>query len=132
MNTQTEPDFWSQFIPTVASLIATGLISVIIGVYLEKFKNRLSIIKYNILNQPIAISSQSDYWGNIKVTHNERVIQHLSVLTFQIENTSHQDLDNINVELTVDTNSQILGQSGFYNDANTAILIENEHYNYFH
>ncbi len=131
MNTQAEPDFWSQFIPTVASLIATGLISVIIGVYLEKFKNRLKIIKYEILNQPIATSSQSDYWGDIKVSHNGRDIKHLSVLTFQIQNTSNQDLENINADLSVDANSQILGQSGFYNGSNTAILIENEHFNYF-
>lgn len=131
MDTQVETDFWSQFIPTVTSLIATGLISVIIGVYLEKFKNRLSIIKYTILNQPIATSSQSDYWGDIKVSHNGRDIQHLSVLTFNLENTSNQDLEKINVDLSVDSNSQILGQSGFYNETNTAILIENEHYKYF-
>lgn len=131
MNTQTEPEFWSQFIPTVVSLIITGLVSVIIGIYLEKFKNRLNIIKYDILNQPIATSSQSDYWGDIKVSHNGRDIQHLSLLTFQIENTSNQDLESINVELSVDKNSQILGQSGFYNQSNTGIFIENEHFNYF-
>lgn len=131
MNTQTEPDFWSQFIPTVVSLIITGLISVIIGVYLEKFKNRLKIIKFDILNQPIATSSQSDYWGDIKVSHNGRDIKHLSVLTFQIENTSNQDLENINVDLSVDANSQILGQSGFYTDSNTSILLENGHFDYF-
>lgn len=131
MNTQPDSDFLGQFIPTVASLIVTGLISVIIGVYLEKFKNRLSIIKYDILNQPIATSSRSAYWGDIKVSHNSREIKHLSVLTFQIENTSNQDLDKVNVDLSVDVNSQILGQSGFYNNTNTAILLENDHYNYF-
>jgi len=128
---QEANDFWSQFLPTVASLIATGLISVIIGVYLEKFKNRLSIIKFQILNQPIATSSQNDYWGDIKVSHNNRDIQHLSVLTFQIENTSNQDLENVNVDLSVDVDSQILGQSGFYNETNTIILLEGDHYNYF-
>jgi hypothetical protein len=130
MNSQ-ETDIISQFIPTIISLIFTGLISVVIGIYLEKFKNRLSTIKFSIFNQPIATSSQDNYWGDIKVSHNGRDIKHISVLTFKIENTSNKDLENLKVDLSVDTNSQILGQSGFYNETNTAILLENDYFNYY-
>lgn len=131
MNTPQEQDFLSQFIPTIISLIVTGVISVIIGVYLEKFRTRLSVIKYNIYNQPLATSSHSDYWGDIRVYHNSREIKHLSLLTFEIENTSNMDLENVAVDISVDENSQILGQSGYYNGTRTSILLDQPHFDYF-
>lgn len=127
MNTQIDISYLVKFLP----LIFTGLLSVIIGVYLEKFKNKLVILKYKLINQPIASTTQNDFWGNIEVTHNKRIVNYLSFVTLEIKNDSNKDIENVNVDVWVDKQSQILGVNGFYNESKNAILLEHNYYNYY-
>lgn len=116
--------------PTIALLI-TGIISLIIGIYLEKFKSRLTLLKYKLFFHPLATATQHSYWGNIAVYYNNRQTNHLSFVTVDISNDSNTDLENVNIDIWVDPNSQILGQSGFYEQTGNAILLEQQHFNYF-
>ncbi|SJN48212.1 hypothetical protein FM107_16805 [Sphingobacterium sp. JB170] len=45
MDPQTINEYLEKFIPSTMALLITALISVIIGLYLEKFKSRLVFLK---------------------------------------------------------------------------------------
>lgn len=118
-------------IPSTISLVVTGLATLLIGIYFEKFRNRLIFIKYDIQYQPLATSSQTDYWGKIDVYHDGTLKKHLNFVTIKIENDSNKDLENLNIDINVDLESQILGHSGYYDESNAPLLLEQQHYNYF-
>lgn len=121
-------EFLQDIAPTTISLTVTGLISLAIGIYLEKFKNRLTFIKYNILFQPLATSNQNEYWGNIEVYYNGQKTNHLNYMTITLENDSNKDYQDIFIDIWVDKNSFIKGQNGFYVDSGKVILLESNHY----
>jgi hypothetical protein len=109
--------------------VITGIVSLMAGILIEKFKNRTSCLKYNISFQPLATSSETAYWGKIQVYHNQRLTQHLNFITLEIENTSNTDHQNLHLLVTCDDRSQFLAQSGFYNDnKNISIQLEQEYY----
>lgn len=122
-------EFLQDIAPTTISLVITGLVSLAIGIYLEKFKNRLTFIKYNILYQPLATANQNEYWGNIEVFYNGLKTNHLNFMTITLENDSNKDYQDIYIDVQVDKNSFIKGQTGFYTDSGKKILLENNHYN---
>lgn len=131
MEPEIQTDILDKILPATISLIVTGLASVVIGIYLEKFRNKLTLLKYSISFQPLATSTQNDYWGDIEVYHNNRQINHLSFVTIKLENDTNNDLQNLNVDTWCDSDSQFLAQSGFYDQGRNAILLEQNYYNYF-
>lgn len=131
MEPTIDPNYFDEFIPATISLIVTGLVSIIIGIYFEKFRNKLTFLKYKIFFQPLATTSQNDYWGEIAVSHNKRTVNHLSFVTVGIQNDSNRDIENLNIDLWVDNQSQFLGVSGFYNESKNAILLEQVYFNYY-
>jgi len=131
MNPQTINEYLEKFLPPTIALLVTGLVSVAIGIYLEKFKSRLTLLKYRLFFHPLATATQHSYWGNIAVYYNNRQTNHLSFVTIDITNDSNTDLEDVNIDFWVDPDSQILGQSGFYEQSGNAILLEQKHYNYF-
>lgn len=122
-------EFLKDIAPTTISLIFTGIVSLIIGVYLEKFKNRLTFIKYNFLFQPLATSNQNEYWGNIEVYYNGLKTNHLNFITIILNNDSNKDFQDIFLDVWVDKDSFIKGQTGYYVDSGKQIPLEQNHYN---
>lgn len=131
MEPNIDPEFLKNLIPSTVSLIVTGVATLLIGIYFEKFRNRLLFIKYDIQYQPLATSSQTEYWGKIDVYHNDTLKKHLNFVTVKVENDSNGDIENINIDVTFDQESQILGHSGFYDESNAGLLLEQQHFNYF-
>ncbi len=103
----------------------------VFGIYLEKFKERLTYLKYRIFFNAIGTTSQHNYWGNIEVRHNGRVTNHLSFVTIEIQNDSNKDLQNVSVDIWADKRSQILGHSGNYNETGNVVGLESSYYSYF-
>jgi len=121
--------FLEKIIPPIITLLITAGFSVVVGVYLEKFKNKLIFLKYNITISPLATSIQDTYWGNIEVKHNGRNTKNLTFVTIDIINDTNNDvLKDINLDIWVSPNSQILAVNGNYNEIGNAILLED---NYF-
>jgi hypothetical protein len=120
-----------KILPPTLALIATGFLSLVIGIYLEKFRSRLTILKYELFFQPLATAAQNAYWGNIEVLHNGRPINHLSFITVYLKNDSNRDLQEVNVDIRVDQNSRILAQSGFYEESGTPILLEQGYFEHY-
>ncbi|MEQ8812086.1 MAG: hypothetical protein RIE59_23665, partial [Imperialibacter sp.] len=131
MEPNLDPDLLNNLVPATISLVVTGLISVLIGIYFEKFKNRIIFIKYDIQYQPLATSSQTDYWGKIEVYHNGTQKSHLNFVTINVVNDSNKDLEGVNLDISVDQESQILGQSGYYDDSKAGLLLENNYFSLF-
>src|SRR5690606_13167267 len=121
-------DFLKEIAPTTISLIVTSIISLSIGIYLEKFKNKLTFLKYKILFHPLATSNNNDYWGNIEVYYNGNKTNHLNFITIYLNNDSNRDFKDLYIDLWVDANSNIQSQNAYYLDSGKPILLEQEHY----
>jgi len=128
MDVTTINEFLKTIFPSTFALVVTGLISVVIGVLLEKFKNRLILVKKRISYLPLATSTQNEYWGNIEVMYNGIETKHINFVTIYFNNSSNQDIEDINIEIWVDRNSRILGQSGNFVESGKAVFLE---HNYF-
>jgi len=131
MDILNDPEFLKTLIPTTISLIVTGLASLIIGVYLEKFKNRTSILTRKITSQPIAYSSKDEYWGHINVYYNEYEAKNLNFFTIEIYNSSSKDLVDVIIDLKVDDDSMILANNGYLELSNLPLLLTNDYYQYY-
>ncbi|NDK57176.1 hypothetical protein [Pontibacter fetidus] len=125
------PEIIKSVLPAIIGFIFTGLASVIIGVYLEKFKNKITVLKRKISSQPIAFSTQDDHWGHIKVIYNnDYEAKNLNLFTVEIFNQSSKDITNIVVDLNVDNGSVILANNGVLDENNALLLLTNEFFNY--
>ncbi len=131
MDPQTINEYLEKFIPSTMSLLITALISVIIGLYLEKFKSRLVFLKYRLLFNSLGTTIQNEFWGNIEVHYRGRKTNHLSFVTIELTNDSNVDLENVNIDTWVDTDSQMLGHDGYYDETGNVILLEQGYYNYY-
>lgn len=131
MEPTIDPNYFDKFIPATISLIVTGLASVVIGIYFEKFRNKLTFLKYKIFFQPLATTSQTDYWGDIAVFHEKRIVKHLSFVTVEIKNDTNHDIENINVDTWVDSESRFLAVRGNYNETGNSILLDQVYFNYY-
>jgi len=125
MDTTSTHSFATEVIPPTISLLLTAAFSVVVGVYLEKFKNRLIVLKYTVQFSPLATSIQDNYWGNIQVTHNGRLTKYLNFVTIDIINDSNNDVPkDIYLDIWVNAQVQILGFTANYNDIGNAIPLE--------
>lgn len=127
----SDPEFLKAFIPTTISLIVTGLASLIIGVYLEKFKGRITVLSRKITSQAIAYSSQDEYWGHIKVLYNDNEAKNLNLFTVEIKNESSRDISDVIVDLKVDDTSMVLASNAYLNESDTTLLLTNEYFQYY-
>lgn len=131
MEILNDPEFLKTLIPTTISLIITGLASLVIGVYLEKLKNRTSILTRKITSQPIAFSSKDEYWGHISVYYNDYEAKNLNFFTIEIYNNSSRDLTDVVIDLKVDNDSMILANNGYLDFSNSPLLLTNEYFQYY-
>lgn len=104
--------------------IIVAIIGIIGGILIEKFKSRVSIIKFTETFFPLGWTTNNNLWGDIVVTHNGRTTNHISSVTYELRNESNKDLKDVNVEVWVSSSNQILGNSGNYVESGHAIFLE--------
>ncbi|MDV2444474.1 hypothetical protein CMV00_11830 [Elizabethkingia anophelis] len=119
------------FFSSTGALICTAVLSVIIGIYLEKFKSKLIYIKYRIFYSSIGTTIQNKYWGNIEVLYEGRPINHINLVTIELVNDSNVDIENINIDINVDQDSRILGNNGYYEKEGISVLLESGYIAYY-
>ncbi|MGN8056353.1 hypothetical protein ACTJKN_08770 [Pedobacter sp. 22163] len=107
-------------------LFAAGCLSLIAYITLERFKTRISIFTSTILFNSVGTSLKDNVFGDIKVTHNDRNINHLNFIEIIIANPSNSDFENVNLLIWVDHRSQILGWTANYQDSGIAFNLEKE------
>lgn len=114
-----------KIIPPTITLLVTTSISILVGVYLEKFKSKLIFLKYTISFSQLGTSIQDSYWGNIEVTYNGALTKYLNFVTITLINDSSNDVPkDIYLDIWVNPQAQILGFSGNYNEIGNAISLE--------
>ncbi len=119
----SDPEMLKTLIPTTVGLIVTAIASLVIGVYLERFKGRTIILKRKITSQPIAFASEDDYWGQIRVMYNDYEARNLNLFTIEIHNSSNKDLENLVIDFNVDAESMILAGDGKVEETETPLLL---------
>jgi len=125
MDTASTATLVEKIIPPTITLLVTTSISILVGVYLEKFKSKLIFLKYTMSFSQLGTSIQDSYWGNIEVTYNGIVTKYLNFVTITLINDSSNDVQkDLYLDIWVNPQAQILGFSGNYNEIGNAISLE--------
>jgi len=93
---------------TIYIYIATFLGGALLVHLWEKFIHRISILRYTVYHQHIALSSNIPGVGTIEVLHNKSPVKNIYLSTAYVNNDTNRDLSNIEISLTCDSNSTIL------------------------
>jgi len=88
--------------------LATFFSGVLLTHLWEKFIHRISILRYTVYHQHIALSSNIPEVGTIEVLHNNKSVKNIYLSTVYVNNDTNRDLSNIEVSLSCDSNSTIL------------------------
>ena len=88
----------NSLLPPTISLIVTSIFGLLVGILVEKFKNRLRIITYNIHTQNLKPNLSKNLSGNLRITLNERVIDSLRTAYVEFENKNNVDLEDVTIK----------------------------------
>lgn len=116
------------FVPLITFILGTFG-----GVILERFKNRLIILKKIISTQIVALSSQSPDWGNIEILYNGELSNTLYTSFIEIKNDSLRDLEKLTIEIAVNKGASIYKNSGYLiqHDVYRELSLEEEYSDHF-
>ena len=106
------PETLNSLIPPTITLIVTSLFGLLIGILVEKFKNRLRIITYDIYTKNLKPNLSKNLSGNLKITLNERVIDSLRTAYVEFENKNNIDLENIVIKFNISQGAVFQGSEG--------------------
>lgn len=113
-------------IPFLLPLLTAGL-GILVGIILEKFKNRTVYLQYKMNVFRLAISAEHNVWGNIQVNYNGRETKHLSLITYEVKNNSNIDLEKVQVDFWIDRSSQMLAHRANYVETGNAVPLEEKY-----
>lgn len=100
-------------IPPTISLIVTSIIGLLVGILVEKFKNRFRTVEYSIRSQKIIPPLSAGLGGQLTLRLNERDIKTLKVTTIEIENKNSIDLEDIVVRFTLGKGAVFQGNEAY-------------------
>ncbi len=108
-----DPETLIRLIPPTISLIVTSLFGLLVGVLVEKFKNRFRTVEYSIRSQKIIPPLSQNLGGQLSIKLNDRLTNTLKVTTVEIENKNSIDLENIVVRFSLSHNSWFQGNEAY-------------------
>jgi hypothetical protein len=111
------PETINNLIPPTITLIVTSLFGLLIGVLVEKFKNRLRIITYDIYTQNLKPNLSRNLLGNLKITLNERVIDSLRSAYVEFENKNNVDLEDVVIKFNLSQGAIFQGSEGYLSNS---------------
>lgn len=127
MNSET----LNSLIPPTISLIVTSLFGLLIGILVEKFKNRLRIITYDIYTQNLKPNLSKNLTGNLKISLNERVIDSLRTAYVEFENKNNVDLENVLIKFNISPGAVFQGSEGYLRNSLSWLNWSENHNNNF-
>lgn len=105
--------------------VIASIITLIIYIILERFKNRWSLFTYATNFSSVGTSINDSFYGNIKVLYNDtRVVKHLNFVSLNIHNASNTDFENVIIKCWVDNNSQFLSFDAVHDRYQTPIGLD--------
>ncbi len=121
---------WKDLIPGIISLTITSLVALYVGIFVERFKNRLRTIAYSISSQYLKPQLSSNLGGKLKITINDREINHLKLTTVELENKNNVDLDNVIVGFYLQSGT-FQGGEGYCLSNRTPVFWSLNHSDYY-
>lgn len=100
-------------IPPTITLVFTSMVGLLVGVLIEKFKNRYRTITYNIVTQKVKPSLSENLGGQLKIHLGDREINTLKIATVTVENKSSVDFENLSISFTLGKDSWFQSNEGF-------------------
>lgn len=122
----------NNLIPPTISLIVTSLFGLLVGILVEKFKNRLRIISYDIYTQNLKPNLSKNLSGNLSITLNGRTIDSLRTAYVEFENKNNIDLENVTIKFGLSQGAVFQGSEGYLSNKLTWFNWTENHNNYFH
>ncbi len=126
-----DSDIINKLIPPTISLIVTSLFGLLVGIFVEKFKNRLRIITYDIYTRNLKPNLSKNLSGNLKITLNERVIDSLRTAYVEFENKNNIDLENVVIKFNINQGAVFQGSEGYLGESLSWLNWTDNHNNYF-
>lgn len=127
MNTETI----NSLIPPTISLIVTSLFGLLVGILVEKFKNRLRVITYDIYTQNLKPNLSQNLSGNLQITLSDRVIDSLRTAYIEFENKNNIDLENIVIKFSLSPGAVFQGSEGYLSNSLTWLNWTQKHNDIF-
>ena len=109
-------------ISTVLTIVIPPILTFVLGLLIARAKNSIIKLSKKIQIQAVANSYEDDFWGNIKVLHNEEVIDHLHLIQIEIINNTRKDVGDFVLRLASGDSNRIISSYGINND--TRVLLE--------
>ncbi len=126
-----EPETINSLLPTTITLIVTSLFGLLIGIVVEKFKNKLRIIYYDIYTQNLKPNVSKNLTGNLKISLNERVIDSLRTAYVEFENKNNVDLENVVIKFNISQGAIFQGSEGYIRNSLSWLSWTEKHNDYF-
>ncbi|UGU15967.1 hypothetical protein LS482_20095 [Sinomicrobium kalidii] len=117
--------------PSTISLIVTSLFGLLVGILVEKFKNRLRIITYEIYTQNLKPDLSPSLAGKIQITLDNRVIHSLRTIYFKFENKSNVDLENVAIKFSIGPGAFIQSGEGYLSNDSSWLKWTESHNTFF-
>ncbi len=112
--------------------ILISTITFILGIFIkhiwDKFKNRISELKYTVWHRYLGGTIDDSRFGSLKLLYNDKPIKNLYMSTILLSNESNRDLSDLELNIICDSNSAILISYG-KNRASLNELLFTDKYN---
>lgn len=113
----------TQGILTIIVPIISGLVGLVVGRILERYKNRIVYLRQNSWMQHLALSGQIP-GATIQILYNGSPSNSLYNGYLELTNNSNQDIEDFTVHLSVNESAAIYQNSGtLYEDAISKVLL---------
>jgi len=109
---------------TSIGYILTAILTIVVTLLVKKYENRQAKLRYNVIYNSLGSSFVNDYWGDIAVLHNGKVVNHINFVTILIENKSNIDLKAFTVDIWCGLGNQIVGSDAHYDKSGKAIFLD--------
>lgn len=120
-----------KIIPPTITLIVTSLFGLVVGILIEKFKNKFGTLEYSIRVQKMIPALSDNLGGALANKLKDVQINNLKIVTIEIENKSNIDYDNLIVNFSINKNASFQGNEGFVTHSNTYLYWTSTFKNYF-
>jgi hypothetical protein len=101
------------FTVKVLLVFLTAVVSIFVTILIERFKNRLLVLRKKITYQLVGLSSTTDTWGDIKITYNDGPVNNLYLYNVEIVNNTSKDAPkNMTVTFSLEPGAFFLRETG--------------------
>jgi hypothetical protein len=124
----------NDFIPRLLIAIIGAVVGSIGTIGVDRFKNRLLVLKKRISYQLVGMSSLTDTWGDIRITWNGDPVNNLYVFNAEIINNTFKDAPkDMVITFSVEPGCYFLRESGVirHGDVAMGLNLEKEYFKQF-